>query len=79
MKNIKKEVDNQVKYGTVSLPIPLINTIKEKIKGTGLPSVSAYVAYVLRQVLSESDSDKEILNEKSEEDVRKRLKKLGYI
>ena len=65
----KKEKEIQVKYGTISLPIPLIEKVKNKIKGTGMPSVSAYVAFILRQILSEEDGTQ----------IKSRLKKLGYI
>ena len=78
MKKGKEKSDNKVKYGTVSLPLPLIKLIKKKILGTGIPSVSAYVAYVLRQVLS-APSSKEILGKTTEEEVRNRLKALGYV
>ncbi|MBS3087463.1 CopG family transcriptional regulator [Candidatus Pacearchaeota archaeon] len=76
MKKEKRSADNKVKYGTISLPLPLIVLIKEKIKGTGLPSVSAYVSYILRQVLSYDDKE---FSEVTEEDIKKKLKKLGYI
>ncbi|MDD5192589.1 MAG: CopG family transcriptional regulator [Candidatus Nanoarchaeia archaeon] len=69
MKKQKENKDNKVEYGTISLPQPLIDKIKLKIHGTGISSVSAYVAFVLRQLLS-GESDPE---------VRSRLKKLGYI
>jgi len=67
-------------YGTISLPMPLINTIKKKIKGTGIHSVSAYVCFVLRQILSSPDTDNvNGLDRKTEEEVKERLKRLGYI
>jgi hypothetical protein len=78
MKKEKKEKDNTVKYGTISLPIPLINLIKEKIKGTGLPSVSAYVALILREIIASSE-DKEPLSKENEEEIRIKLRKLGYL
>lgn len=67
-------------YGTVSLPMPLIKSIKEKIKGTGMHSVSAYVSFVLRQIFSSPEIDeKNVLDKKTEEEIKDRLKKLGYI
>jgi len=78
MKKEKNEEDNKVKYGTVSLPMPLVDLIKQKIKGTGIPSVSAYVTYVLRQILSSTQSE-ELLDRVTEEDIKKRLKALGYV
>ena len=74
MKRAKKSDENKIDYGTISLPLPLIEKIKDKIKGTGMPSVSAYVSFVLRQVLS---SSKEV-SKKEIEDVKKRLKIFGY-
>jgi len=64
-------------YGTISLPLPLIIQIKKKIKNTGMHSVSAYVTFILRHLLSSSDSD-ELIDKKSEKEIRKRLKVLGY-
>ena len=78
MKQGKKREDNRVEYGTISLPLPLIEKIKERIKGTGMNSVSAYVAYVLRQILSFPTEKGRILNKENEEETRKRLKSLGY-
>ncbi len=74
---MKKPKEYKTEYGTISLSMPLINLIKEKIKGTGISSVSAYVSFVLRQILS--SQQKGILDKKTEEDVKQRLKNLGYI
>ena len=74
---MRKENENKVKYGTISLPIPLINKVKDKIKGTGMSSVSAYVSFVLRQVLSSEDKDV-VIGKEEEEAIKNRLKSLGY-
>lgn len=80
MKRPKKNDDNKVEYGTISLPIPLINKIKERIEGTGMSSVSSYVSFVLREVLSSTDKkNKGIMNKKNKDEIVKRLKKLGYL
>ena len=80
MKKPKKKEDNKVKYGTISLPIPLIEKVKEKIKGTGVNSVSAYVAFVLRQLLSSEDSVSDnVFSNEEEKKIRARLRSLGYI
>ena len=75
MKRAKKINDNKIDYGTISIPIPLINKIKERIKGTGMASVSAYVSFVLRQILSAPSKD---FTKKEIEEVKARLKSLGY-
>ncbi|MBS3136872.1 CopG family transcriptional regulator [Candidatus Woesearchaeota archaeon] len=80
---------------TVSIPRPLAEKIKKRCQGTGFNSVSSYVTYVLRQVLSNVES-KEQKKEKSvaentveevkdpftkedEENVKARLRDLGYL
>ena len=80
MKKPKKKGDNKVEYGTISLPLPLINKIKERIEGTGFNSVSSYVSFVLREIFSSTDKEsKGIMNKKHREEIVKRLKKLGYL
>ncbi|MBU2104653.1 MAG: CopG family transcriptional regulator [Nanoarchaeota archaeon] len=79
MKKRKRKEDNIVEYGTISLPIPLINSIKKKIKGTGINSVSAYVAFVLRQILSSSQKPKGLFSKEDEVEIKERLKSLGYL
>jgi len=76
------EDEHKVEYSTVSIPKPLIKKIKERMKGTGFPSVSSYVTYVLRQVISsieEEDKSKQAFSKQDEEKVKQRLRDLGYI
>ena len=79
MKKKKGKDENKVEYGTISLPLPLIEKIKLKIEGTGMSSVSSYVAFVLRQILSSETLNKESFNKEEEEKIRNRLRSLGYI
>ncbi len=72
-----KKERNKNAYGTISLPMPLIEKIKEKIEGTGMHSVSAYVVFILRQILSSGDNG-EILSKEKEAELKRRLKSLGY-
>jgi len=78
MKKAKKKEDNKVKYGTISLPMPLIDKVKQRIKGTGMNSVSGFVGFVLRQVLSTPTKDS-LLNKGQEKEIKERLKSLGYL
>jgi len=74
--------EHKVNYTTVSIPKPLAERIKERMKGTGFSSVSGYVTYVLRQVLSsikEDELSKQAFTKKEEEKVKQRLRDLGYI
>ena len=82
MKFIMSEEDHKVEYTTVSIPKILAEKIKERMKGTGFSSVSSYVTYVLRQVLSSIEAEersKEAFTKEEEEKVKQRLRDLGYI
>ncbi|MFX1502417.1 MAG: CopG family transcriptional regulator [Promethearchaeota archaeon] len=76
------EDEYKVEYTTVSIPKPLTEKIKERMKGTGFSSVSSYVTYVLRQVISsieEEEKSKQAFTKEEEEKVKQRLRDLGYI
>ena len=76
------EEDHKVEYSTVSIPKPLVEKIKDRMKGTGFSSVSSYVTYVLRQVLSSikaEEKSKQAFTKEEEETVKQRLRDLGYI
>ena len=67
------------KYTTVSIPVPLYNRVKQRIRDTGFGSVSNYVTYVLRQLMSEKKEGEEPWTSKDEKKVKERLRGLGYI
>ena len=76
------EEGHKVEYTTVSIPKVLVEKIKNRMKGTGFSSVSSYVTYILRQVLSsieEEERTKEAFTKDEEEKVKQRLRDLGYI
>ena len=68
---------------TISIPKPLAEKIKKRLKGTGFNSVSSYVTYVMRQVISnmeeKGDKKTEGFSKKDEEAVKSRLRGLGYL
>ena len=68
------------KFTTVSIPTPLADKIKKRIEGTGFTSLSSYVTYVLREVISnmEEETD-EAFSKEDEEKVKERLRALGYL
>jgi len=70
------------RYTTVSIPITLYRRIKELIKDTGFTSVSQFVIYILREVVSSMEEERlkgEKLSEEEKRQIIKRLKKLGYL
>ncbi len=68
------------KHTTITIPKPLYEKIKARIEATGFSSVSDYVTYVLRQLVSSYDEEKKReFSRRDEETVKKRLKALGYL
>jgi len=79
-------MEDDKKYTTISLPVQLNEKIKQKIAGTGFHSVSSYVTYVLRQLVSETIEKPEepkqnnsAFSKEDEEKVKDRLRGLGYL
>jgi metal-responsive CopG/Arc/MetJ family transcriptional regulator len=64
---------------SVSIPASLYKKIEEVIKGTDFPSVSSYVAKVLREKLSQEETAGVAFSKEDEEKVKERLKALGYL
>jgi len=69
--------DKKKKFTSVSIPTFLFDKAKERSEKSGFPSVSAYVGYVLREIISDGGGDA-IIN-KDTEMVKNRLRSLGYI
>jgi len=72
----------RIKYTTVSIPISLYKRIRKLIEGTGFTSVSQFVVYVLREVISEMEEEKirsDSISEEEKKAIIERLKRLGYI
>ncbi|MCK4443013.1 MAG: CopG family transcriptional regulator [Thermoplasmata archaeon] len=67
------------KFTTVSIPTPLFQKIQDRIKGTGFTSVSSYVAYVLREVITEEPEEEQPFSKEDEERIKDRLRALGYL
>ena len=69
------------KYTTVSIPTPLFERIKALIAGTGFTSVSQFVTYVLREVVSDMEREKvqASISEEEKREILERLRSLGYI
>jgi len=74
------EQKDDKKYTTISIPTPLAEIIKKRIQGTGFTSLSSYVTYVLREVISNTEDDhEEAFSKEDEEKVKDRLRALGYL
>jgi Arc/MetJ-type ribon-helix-helix transcriptional regulator len=74
------EEKDEKKFTTISIPTPLAEKIKKRIEGTGFTSLSSYVTYVLREVLSGMEEEEdEAFSKDDEERVKDRLRALGYL
>jgi Arc/MetJ-type ribon-helix-helix transcriptional regulator len=67
------------KFTTISIPMPLANKIKKRIDGTGFTSLSSYVTYVLREVMSSDEEKDEAFSKDDEKRVKNKLRSLGYL
>ncbi len=76
MTNVFKELDREKTI--ISIPNNLSKKIENKIKNTDIKSVSEYVTFLLRLILTENQ-DKTIMPEKETELLKNKLKNLGYL
>jgi len=75
-----KKQSKRKKFTTVSIPTPLFKKVEKRIKETGFTSVSSYVTYVLREIVTEEEEEaEEPFTKEDEERVKARLRALGYI
>jgi metal-responsive CopG/Arc/MetJ family transcriptional regulator len=73
MKDGKKKV-------TIKIPKPLYDNLSKIIEGSGFNSVTEFIVYILRDLISSRTIEKEpSLSRKEIEIVKKRLKSLGYL
>jgi len=64
----------------VSLSAELYGRIEERVRDTGFGSVDEYVTFVLEEVLKEEGEETEVaFSKEEEEEVKKRLRSLGYL
>jgi metal-responsive CopG/Arc/MetJ family transcriptional regulator len=65
---------------TLKIPRPLYDNLNEIIRESGFNSVTEFVVYVLRDLISSRSAQKEPgLSKEEIEAVKKRLKSLGYL
>lgn len=70
---MKKEEEKK----TLLLPAELYGRIEERAKATGFGSVYEYVVFILEEVLKQEEAG--ALSDEEEEEVKKRLRSLGYL
>jgi hypothetical protein len=71
-------MSDQHETKAVPLPADLYDRIEDRAKSTGFGSVEEYVTFVMQEVLKE-DEQQPAFSREEEEEVKKRLKALGYL
>jgi Arc/MetJ-type ribon-helix-helix transcriptional regulator len=65
---------------TLKIPRPLYDRLGEIIEGSGFASVTEFVVYILRDLVSHQEGRVEgALSAKEIEAIRRRLKNMGYL
>jgi metal-responsive CopG/Arc/MetJ family transcriptional regulator len=66
---------------TIKIPKPLYDNLSSLIAGTGFTSVSEYIIFVMRSLVSLNNEDTPDSNLNGEEVriIKERLKRLGYL
>lgn len=66
---------------TVELPERIVDRVEERVPRTEFDSAAEYITYVMEEVLYrvEQETDDEDFEPVDEEEVKNRLKSLGYL
>jgi len=63
----------------VYIPISMYEQIQERVDVSEFTSVEEYVLFVLEEVLKDDEEVEIVFSKEEEEEVKKRLKALGYL
>ena len=63
---------------TIKIPRPLYDKLKLILEDSGYNSVTDFIVYVLRDLAASSDRSKQKVSEKEIEEIKQRLRNLGY-
>jgi Arc/MetJ-type ribon-helix-helix transcriptional regulator len=65
---------------TIKIPRPLYRKIELIVEGSGFNSPTDFIVYVLRDLMGEAESNAKAASTHDElEDLKRKLKKLGYL
>lgn len=65
-------------YTTVSIPKILYEKVQQRIEGTGFTSVSRFVVFILRELVTEPKKGETPFSKEDKEQLLDKLEKLGY-
>ena len=64
---------------TVKIPRPLYRKIQAVVEGSGFNSPTDFIVYVLRDLMGEAEEHAGEFNQDELDDVKRKLKNLGYL
>lgn len=76
MISMKVSRKKRMAFTTISVPTQLFKKVEKHVENTGFPSVSSYVAFILRTLLSEKTNKKA---DYEADIIKEKLKELGYM
>lgn len=78
---LESHIDRNMKKQkvTIKIPRPLYDNLTKIIDESGFNSVTDFIVYVLRDLVSSRSAEKESLTHEEIELIKKRLKSLNYL
>lgn len=64
---------------TVKIPRPLYRKVQQVVEGSGFNSPTDFIVYVLRDLMGEADDSSVDFSQDELDDVKRKLKNLGYL
>lgn len=64
---------------TVKIPRPLYRKVQQVVEGSGFNSPTDFIVYVLRDLMGEADDHAGDFSQDELDDVKRKLKNLGYL
>jgi len=64
---------------TVKIPRPLYRKVQLVVEGSGFNSPTDFIVYVLRDLMGEAEEASNDFNQDELDDVKRKLKNLGYL
>lgn len=75
----REKIKEKRKKKAIFLPANLYEKVEKRIDVTEFHSVEEYVTFVLEKVLEDEKEEVDTFNKEEEEEVKKRLRALGYL
>jgi Arc/MetJ-type ribon-helix-helix transcriptional regulator len=73
---VKVKRSKKTAFTTISIPTQLFRKVEKHVEDTGFPSVSSYVAFILRNIIGERKGE---IGDAETKAIREKLKNLGYL